>query len=57
MNKLTSLIAGLLLTASVCMAQEKGDEPKTVKIDDNFYCKANPTFTISGQKTNHGKNP
>lgn len=38
MNKLTSLIAGLLLTASVCTAQEKGDEPKTVKIDDNFYC-------------------
>ena len=38
MNKLTSLIAGLLLTVSVCTAQEKGDELKTVKIDDNFYC-------------------
>lgn len=38
MKKITSLIAGLLMTATVCTAQEKGSEPKTIKIDDNFYC-------------------
>ncbi|MCQ2595201.1 MAG: MBL fold metallo-hydrolase [Treponemataceae bacterium] len=38
MKKLTSFIAGLLLAVSICTAQEKSSEPKTVKIDDNFYC-------------------
>ncbi|MBQ0051551.1 MAG: MBL fold metallo-hydrolase [Treponema sp.] len=37
MKKLTSLIACLLMAASVCSAQEKGSEPKTIKIDSNFY--------------------
>ncbi|MCQ2592247.1 MAG: MBL fold metallo-hydrolase [Treponema sp.] len=37
MKKITSLIAGLLLTSTVCTAQEN-NEPKTIKIDENFYC-------------------
>lgn len=38
MKKITSLIAGLLLTASVCTAQKDDNKPQTIKIADNFYC-------------------
>lgn len=38
MKKITSLIAGILLASTVCTAQEKDNEPRTIKIDKNFYC-------------------
>lgn len=38
MKKIASILAGVLMTASVCTAQEKDPEPKTIKIAENFYC-------------------
>ncbi len=38
MRRITSLIAGLFMVASVCPAQGKDSELKTIKIDDSFYC-------------------
>lgn len=38
MKRFASLIAGVLLASTVCAAQEKNDKPKTIKIDEGFYC-------------------
>lgn len=38
MKRFAPLIAGVLLASTVCAAQEKNDEPKTIKIDEGFYC-------------------